>query len=260
MVLAMSRPSRHTKTGIFWLRKRVPSDLVPRVGRAMEYFSLQTREPAEARQRHAEAIARLEAGWAKLRRSELGDVANATADHGTAPCSLSEREAGERAVWMYAHWLGLHRENPSQQRFWSTDLYRHLWRSLGGQIEPREGGGVAVRTILSFAQAEKIAELEAWCRDHAETVLALHDIEADEASTLRVAKAIAAQVQRASLTLAALARGEPDAGPATAPGATPTARPAKGSGLIELVEAWWQEAERTGKSDSTRESYTNSIR
>ncbi|GJE55550.1 Tyrosine recombinase XerC [Methylobacterium thuringiense] len=162
---------------------------------------------------------------------------------------------------MYAHWLGLHRENPSQQRYWSTDLYRHLWRPLSNRIERREDGRVAVRAILDIAQAEKVSELEAWCRDQAETVLALHDIEADEASSLRVAKAVAAQVQRASLTLSALARGEPEASSATVRAAVSTAKPStKAVGLTELVEAWWQEAERTGKSDSTRESYTNAIR
>ena len=48
-------------------------------------------------------------------------------------------------------------------------------------------------------------------------VLSSHDIEADEASIPRVAKAIAAQVQRASLTLAALTRSEPDGAPAPSP-------------------------------------------
>ena len=161
---------------------------------------------------------------------------------------------------MYAHWLGLYRENPGQQRFWPTDLYRHLWRSPRGRMEHREDGRTTMLAVLTFAQAQKVAELEAWCRDQAETVLALHDIEADNASILRVAKAIAAKVQRASLTLAALARGEPDAGPATTRATTPAAKPVKAVGLIELVEAWWREAERTGKSDSTRESYTNTIK
>lgn len=260
MVLAMSRPSRHPKTGIFWVRKRVPSDLVARVGRAIEYFSLQTREPSEAKQRHAEAITRLEARWAGLRRSGRSGAPGSASDASTVGRSLSEREAGERAEWIYAHWLNLHRENPGQQRFWPTDIYRHLWRSPGGRIEHREDGRAAVRGASSFAQAEKIAELEAWCRDQAETVLALHDIEADEASTLRVTKAIAAQVQRASLALAALARGEPYASPTTVRAATPAAKPAKAVGLIELVEAWWREAERTGKSESTRESYTTTIK
>jgi integrase len=256
----MSRPSRHPKTGIFWLRKRVPSDLVARVGRAIEYFSLQTREPVEAKQRHAEAVARLEARWAALRRGKLAEESDAATDASSLSRSLSEREAGERAGWMYAHWLGLHRENPSQQHFWPTDLYRHLWRSSGSRIEHREDGRAAVRAVLSFAQAEKVAELEAWCQNQAETVLSLHNVEADEASVLRVAKAIAAQVQRASLTLAALARGEPDTTSAPVPHAAPAAKPAKAVGLMELVEAWWREAERTGKSESTRESYTNTIK
>lgn len=261
MVLAMSRPSRHPKTGIFWLRKRVPSDLVTRVGRAIEYFSLGTREPTEAKQRHAEALSRLEARWSELRRDEGADASGAAVNASEARRSLSEREAGERAQWMYTHWLGLHRENPNQQCFWPTDLYRHLWRPLNGCIAAREDGRVTVRAALNFAQAAKVGELEAWCRDQAETVLALHDIEADEASALRVAKAVAAQVQRASLTLATLARGEPEAGQPTARDATTAANSSvKAVGLIELVEAWWREAERTGKSDSTRESYTHTIK
>ena len=32
MVLLMSRPFKHPKTGIFWLRKRVPKDLVALLG------------------------------------------------------------------------------------------------------------------------------------------------------------------------------------------------------------------------------------
>ena len=79
--------------------------------------------------------------------------------------------------------------------------------------------------VLDFAQAEKVGELEAWCRDQAETVLSVHDIETDEASTLRVAWAIAARLQRASLTLAALARGEPEAGSATASTSRTAAQP-----------------------------------
>ena len=98
MVLAMSRPSRHPKTGIFWVRKRVPSDLVARVGRSVEYFSLRMHEPIEAKQRHAEAMARLEARWAELRRGESVDAPSATVNTNPAGRSLSEREAAARAV------------------------------------------------------------------------------------------------------------------------------------------------------------------
>ena len=138
----------------------MPSDLVARVGHAIEYFSLQTREPAEAKQRHVEAVARHEARWVELRRGELNEGSGTVDDADPAPRSLSEREAGELAGWMYAHWLGLYRENPSQQRFWPTNLYRYLWRPREARIEPREDGDTVVQAALSFAQAEKVADLE----------------------------------------------------------------------------------------------------
>ncbi len=49
MPLAMARPWKHPKTGIFWLRKRVPDDLRPLVGKREEKRSLHTRDPAEAK-------------------------------------------------------------------------------------------------------------------------------------------------------------------------------------------------------------------
>lgn len=42
MVLRMALPFQHPKTGVFWLRKRVPSDLVLRLGKKEERFSLRT--------------------------------------------------------------------------------------------------------------------------------------------------------------------------------------------------------------------------
>jgi integrase len=54
MVLAMSRPWKHPKTGIYWLRKGVPEDLRAAVGKREEKFSLKTRDPVEAKRRHAQ--------------------------------------------------------------------------------------------------------------------------------------------------------------------------------------------------------------
>ena len=45
MVLAMARPWKHPKTGIYWLRKGVPDDLRTAVGKREEKFSLKTRDP-----------------------------------------------------------------------------------------------------------------------------------------------------------------------------------------------------------------------
>ena len=64
MVLLMSRPFKHPKTGIFWLRKRVPKDLVSIVGKAEVSRSLETRDPAD---RAADEFASMYSGW--LRKS-----------------------------------------------------------------------------------------------------------------------------------------------------------------------------------------------
>ncbi len=67
MVLAMSRPFQHPKTGVYWLRKRVPTDLIRVVGKKEERYSLKTRDPSQAKRLHAEELARLEERWAALR-------------------------------------------------------------------------------------------------------------------------------------------------------------------------------------------------
>ena len=54
MPLAMSRPWKHPNSGVYWLRKGVPEDLRTLVGKREEKRSLQTRDPIEAKQRHAD--------------------------------------------------------------------------------------------------------------------------------------------------------------------------------------------------------------
>ena len=53
MILAMSRPWKHLKSGVYWLRKRVPDDLRKLVGKREEKRSLLTRDASEAKRRHA---------------------------------------------------------------------------------------------------------------------------------------------------------------------------------------------------------------
>ena len=67
MPLSMARPWKHPKTGVYWLRKGVPEALRPLVGKREEKRSLRTRDPDEARQRHAQALSEVEAQWANLR-------------------------------------------------------------------------------------------------------------------------------------------------------------------------------------------------
>src|SRR5512136_1827402 len=100
MALAMTRPWKHPKTGIYWLRKRVPDDLRALVGKREEKRTLGTHDPHEAKKRHLEALAELEVRWSNLRRG---------------PRRLSELEAHEYAKPVHDWWLRANRENPSEQ-------------------------------------------------------------------------------------------------------------------------------------------------
>jgi hypothetical protein len=112
MVLAAARPWKHPKTGIYWLRKAVPEDLRPLIGKREEKRSLKTRDPAEAKRRHSEAFTELDTQWANLR---------------AGPKSLTEREAHELVLEIHGQWLERYRDNPSEQDFWRLDLGEKLW-------------------------------------------------------------------------------------------------------------------------------------
>jgi hypothetical protein len=89
----MSRPWKHPNSGVYWLRKGVPVDLRALIGKREEKRSLQTRDPSEAKRRHAEALAELEVRWANLR---------------AGPKPLTEREAHQMAAIYHDRWLQLH--------------------------------------------------------------------------------------------------------------------------------------------------------
>jgi len=100
MTLAMAHPWQHPKTGIYWLRKRVPDDLRPLLGKREERRSLGTRDCAEVKRLHAHALIELEQRWANFR---------------APPKPIREREAHELVAPAYEWWINLHRDNPSEQ-------------------------------------------------------------------------------------------------------------------------------------------------
>ena len=218
MALAMSRPYKHPKTGIYWLRKRVPDELRALVGKREELRSLKTRDPDEAKRLFATALAEVEAKWASLRRG---------------PAILTEREAHELASVVYGSWLRRHRDNPSQQTFWKTDIGGKLWLSLATNKDGTVG-------VPSLDEQVKAMLVEMWCTEESKALLKDRGLKVDEASELRLAKAIGAVIRRASLALADLARGHvsndrPSAAHASALGSNlqaPPSLPGKRSTLV----------------------------
>lgn len=237
MALAMARPWKHPKTGIYWLRKAVPEDLRSLVSKREEKRSLKTRDPTEAKRLHLEALTQLEAQWANLR---------------AGPQTLSERDAHELAASVHDHWLALHKDNPSDQAFWPVDLGDKLFPPTPS-IWALTGADLSL-TTLDFEDLKR-QELEAWCLRQADEHLAFRGLRVDEAGHLRLAKAVAVAVQRASLTLARYARGEfnhlsiEGVHPLRSPGLPPaSSAPARRIGFDELVKAWAAEKRPSAKT------------
>lgn len=86
MALAMARPWKHPRCGVYWLRKRVPDVFREILGKREEKLSLRTRDIAESKVRHVEALAELDAKWDNLRKGQV---------------ELTERQAQEVADHIY---------------------------------------------------------------------------------------------------------------------------------------------------------------
>jgi integrase len=191
MTLTMARPWKHPKTGLYWLRKRVPDALRAKVGRREIRRSLGTRDPAEAKLRQAEALAVLEKQWQNLR---------------AGPQKLTEQQAHDLARIVHDRWLEMHKDNPSEQMDWPIELGENLWAPA-----PLLDRAVPLSELLLLGLDKdtlKRDELKGGCYGTADECLAAHGLVVDDGSRLKLAKAIAAAMQRASLTLARLGRGE----------------------------------------------------
>ncbi|WP_342165074.1 DUF6538 domain-containing protein [Methylobacterium sp. SD21] len=237
MVLSMARPQLHPRSGVYWLRKRVPADLVALIGRREITLSLQTKDPVEARTRYVQELAKLEQRWAGLR---------------AGPRSLSEVEAHALAVPVYEDWLARHRANPSEQAFWRVDLAPRLW------VPPPPMSAQALldelRNPTIDSDGRRVREMEAWCEEQASGLLEQHGFGTDEIGRRRMARAVAAAVQRASQILRSFASGEygavlaePAKGlPVTAHSPVPAA--AKAVAFNDLLQGWQAETKPRAKT------------
>ncbi|WP_182422373.1 DUF6538 domain-containing protein [Aureimonas sp. ME7] len=260
MVLAMSRPHKHPRTGIYWFRKRVPTDLVAVVGRKEVTESLETRDPVEAKLRHAKALQEYEARWATMRAGAR---------------SLTEREAHGLATVFYEKWIDLHRDNPSLEVVWHPEHYQDLWTFTPlAEEEPEtdQPGNRPIENVL-------VPHMRRFCLTQAEYCLEHFGHEVSYWNRILVGKAIAAAMHRAHFVLKRMAEGhfEPDdAVPVPAEtthrpsdrrvGRTSSqpavVKPANGAGagtLTDLVEGWWRESKAAGRKPSTYESYRNTF-
>ena len=121
MVLMMARPWLHPTTGIFWFRMGVPAKLRPIVKKREEKCSLRTRDPDEARIRHALKTAEVRRRWNGLRSGVQ---------------ALTFKQAGALAGKFYRERIAANDENPGSPEQWENK-FKKLKRD--GKLIPEKG-------------------------------------------------------------------------------------------------------------------------
>ena len=257
MVLPMTRPWKHPKTGVYWLRKRVPADLIEEVGRDMVTQTLGTKDPEEAKRRLTQVLADVEAKWASLREG---------------PRMITDREAHFHAKVAEANWLSWFRDNPSEQLLWDTRLFESLFTKGSSATLPNVDGEPTVAASDLIRRS-----MRNMCLKSAKSMLEENGFSDDQWSLYKSARAVGEALQRASLILRREERGEFETmqTPEGPPAATPSALTSnnkiaaeadqtpldggRSKSMTSVVEAWWKESSRGGRKPSTYESYSNTF-
>ena len=233
MALSMPCPYRHPRSGVFWLRWAVPRDLRDAIGKTEQVVSLDTTDPAEARERAAEVMVR----WTRQRASASGRGALPTGRDIAALCGEWHRQA-------LADWGN----NP--EAFGDPDIYLDLIGDRYGDVEDGEDPSTAPVRLRPEDRAEAAALLQD------------NGFRSDDATASRLAEALLPTKIAFGHLMQRRAAGDwaPDATaerypPLVAPGlpAGPPQVSPKGITIPDLIAAWAKESGTAGKALYDRE-------
>ena len=222
MVLPMAQPVR-TKSGMYYFRQRVPADLVAVVGSQMLQYSLHTKDPIEAKTRHAQELAKVQLRWKSLR---------------AAPEPIPHITLVALSGELYRKLIDLHVSEPGD-----PDLWIELLRLLEGL----DGDADAMKR---------------WYGPAADQLLQEHGLSADEASRKRLIREAHQGLRQAALQLLKQARGDyrpdPDADRfPKLPNAAP--EPAGGVTIGDLFDLWQRDHLADGKSARTTRDHKQKV-
>jgi integrase len=250
MVLAMSRPSKHPKTGVYRFRKVVPEAIRALVGSREVIRSLATKDPREAAAKYPAVAAQVAAEWAALLQG---------------PQSLTHKEASALAGRWYRWFVPIFEDDPGDDtEAWSiwADELRDLARwGVGGPDDdedaPRPRG--VQKRVAAFlnerARLNAFLKAEAIRLSDAGMAAFIAALEEEFFAAMRLL------VQRTKRDYSHDTRPQrfPEWKLAPAP---PQATKAIADGsqtLTGILEGWWKEAQATGRKPSTHESYRNTM-
>ena len=179
----MATPRKHPKTGIYWLRRAVPTDLRAGVGKREEKISLKTRDPVEAKRSFIAEMAKIEERWARLREPER---------------TLTANELHKISLNAY-QWCFDQGGSPGIS--WDVSLGDQLWAEDTFDIATAFSPEVIARDARKHQH-------RAWCTQRASEFLMSSGVKVGDGDRLNVAKAIAQGAHRSTLALQAQGRGD----------------------------------------------------
>lgn len=127
MALPMTRPTKHPKTGVYQIRRRVPKALQGIIGKAERVISLRTKDPEEAKRRAPAANRKIDEEFAAA-QAALGPARR-----------LSHREITALCGELYRETVGHWEEDPGTAEDWQTYADH-----LGDDLERDEATGDAI--------------------------------------------------------------------------------------------------------------------
>jgi integrase len=212
MVLRMARPWPHPVTGIYWFRMAVPAQLRPILKKTEEKCSLRTRDPEQAKLRHAVKAAEVARRWAGLRRGVQ---------------TLTFKQATALAGKFYRERIAANENDPGAPEQWENKFKK---LKQDGKLIPEKGPD-AVGLWLHY-------------RWHAKQYLTDVGIRLDQASFEMFFKAFAAASQMADRHLMRNATGDysPDPNAARFPQWQEGEAP-KVTSIVAAFDAYAKEAE-----------------
>lgn len=233
MVLAMNRPWKHPKSGVYYFRKAIPYDLRKLYPHGKngkqpweEKCSLDTKDAAEARVRHSQVAAEVEARWDALRRGVV---------------ALTQKQVVALAGEAYAELVARFSDEPHEVSIWQAVLKaKASWRTKG--------------------------RLEQWIGPSVDELLGRKGLRIDAVSRDRLLFAYHDAVFQAVTQLKRHAEGDYTPDPLAnrfptweRPEGVPVQTVAGSVSLRELVAGWWAEARAAHMKPSTHEGYRASI-
>lgn len=277
MALSMARPWQHPKTGTFYLRQRVPKDVLAHavgqrlilpvgdqgavltIGRTVQ-VSLRTSDQATAKVRHTEADVALKRFWASIR---------------SGPVSLTQKESVMLAGLAYRETVRALEDDRSRFILRVVETAEEVGRQLSGSITFESARSEFVSlleaqgTSAAWADYEDPQQvplplLEAGFGLQADALLQKHGLCIDEASRALLLREVYRAMREAAGHLERGARGDfrPDPAadrfPAYEASQSTASKP--GSEMtVEALFALWCE-KRKGAAENTRKRYASSFR